>query len=124
MLTPLFPANAAPPAGPYSPAMDCGDFVFCSGQIALDINGKMQNETFEDEVLQVLKNVESLIIASGKTKKDVIKSTVFLTNLNDFSVMNELYAEFFENHKPARSTIQVAALPLNAKVEIEIIIKK
>lgn len=124
MLTPLYPANAAKPAGPYSPAMDTGDFVFCSGQIATDSEGVMQNETFESEVKQVLQNVEALIQSSGTQKQNVVKATVFLTDLNDFAVMNTLYASFFETHKPARSTIQVAKLPLGARIEIEVIIKK
>jgi len=124
MLTTIIPENSAPPVGPYSPAIDCGNFVFCSGQVALDENGIMQNETFSKEVNQVLLNVESLIIASGKTRNDVIKSTVFLTDLNDFAEMNEMYADFFKDHKPARSTIQVAKLPVGARIEIEVIIKK
>lgn len=124
MLTPLFPANAAKPAAPYSPAIDCGDFIFCSGQIALTPSGDMNNASLNDELTQIFYNLDALIVAANCQKTNIAKVTIFMVDLNEYAEMNARYGEYMNGHAPARTTVQVAKLPLNAKVEIEIILKR
>jgi len=114
-------AAAAPAAiGPYSHAVSCGDLVFCSGQIPLDPSaGRLVGEAVDDQTRQVLANLKAVLQAAGSAMDQVIKTTVFLTDMGDFPIVNALYAEAFGDHRPARSTIQVAALPAQARVEIE-----
>lgn len=107
--------------GPYSPAAAAGSFVFLSGQIPKDASGKMIGDTIENATTQVLDNVRSVLAAAGCKPTDVVKSTVFMQDLNDFEGMNKIYAAFFGEHRPARSTVQVAKLPGGARVEIECI---
>ena len=117
------PRNAPPAVGPYSQAIRIGEFLFCSGQIPLDpadpsrpVSGDIKAQTE-----RVLLNVQAILEDQGLSFAHVVKSTVFLTNLADFAGMNEVYARFFTADPPARSTIQVAALPRGASVEIEVI---
>lgn len=111
--------------GPYSQAIQAGNFVFCSGQIPIDPKvGKITTDDFEAQTRQVLANVAAVLAAAGLTTKDVVKSTVFLKDMADFPKLNPLYEAAFAPHKPARSTIQVAKLPLDARVEIEVIAYK
>lgn len=124
MITPLFPANAAKPAAPYSPAMDCGEFVFCSGQIALTPSGEMKDGSLDEELTQVFANIDALILAANCQKTNIAKVTIFMADMNDYAEMNARYAAYMDGHAPARTTIQVAKLPLNAKIEIEVILKK
>lgn len=114
---------AAPPAvGPYSQAVQVGHLLFCSGQIPVDPETKaLVPGDIHAQVEQVLKNITAVLAGANLTLANVVKSTVFLVDLKDFPVMNGLYAHAFGDHKPARSTIQVAALPLGARVEIEVI---
>jgi 2-iminobutanoate/2-iminopropanoate deaminase len=114
---------AAPPAvGPYSQAVQVGHLLYCSGQIPVDPETKALVEgDIHAQVEQVLKNITAVLAGANLTLANVVKSTVFLVDLKDFPVMNGLYAHAFGDHKPARSTIQVAALPLGARVEIEVI---
>jgi 2-iminobutanoate/2-iminopropanoate deaminase len=122
LLEPVLSPNAPAPIGPYSQAVRTRDFLFCSGQIALDpTTGEMKNATVEDETRQVLKNVHAVLGASGATFANVAKTTIFLTNMADFAVVNKIYEEMLGTSRPARSTVQVAALPKNARVEIECI---
>lgn len=120
----LINAPAAPEAiGPYSHAAKVGQLLFCSGQIPLDPDTKaIVPGGIEEQTRQVLANIKALLDSRGVGFSAVVKSTVFLTDLADFPVMNALYAEAFGDHKPARSTIQVAALPLGARVEIECVV--
>lgn len=107
--------------GPYSQAIRVGNFVFASGQLGLDPKtGKLQ-EGVEAQARQVLANVQAVLAAAGTSPDKVVKATVFLTNLADFAKVNALYAEVFQQDPPARSTVQVAALPLGGLVEIEVI---
>jgi 2-iminobutanoate/2-iminopropanoate deaminase len=107
--------------GPYSQAIRVGNFVFASGQLGLDPKtGKLQ-EGVEAQARQVLANVQAVLAAAGTTPANVVKATVFLTNLGDFAKVNALYGEVFQHEPPARSTVQVAALPLGGLVEIEVI---
>lgn len=113
--------DQAPAAiGPYSQAMRSGDLLFTSGQIPIDpASGEMVEGGIEAQVHQVLKNLSAVLEADGMGLSNVVKTTVFLKDLNDFQVLNGLYADYFGDHKPARSTIQVAKLPLDSLVEIE-----
>lgn len=116
-------SETAPAAvGPYSHAVRVGNLLFCSGQIPLDPETRaLVPGGIAEQTRQVLKNIAAVLDAEGLTLQSVAKSTVFLTDLNDFLILNSVYAEAFGEHKPARSTVQVAALPLGAKVEIEVI---
>lgn len=115
--------SQAPDAiGPYSQAVRSGRLLFCSGQIPINpASGRIEAETFEDQARQVLANVTAVLAGAGLTPADVVKSTVFLKDMADFPKLNPLYEAAFGGHKPARSTIQVAALPLGSLVEIEVI---
>jgi 2-iminobutanoate/2-iminopropanoate deaminase len=116
-------SEAAPPAvGPYSQAVRVGSLLFCSGQIPVDPATKaLVPGGIHEQVEQVLKNITAVLAAANLTLAHVVKATVFLVDLKDFAVMNGLYAQAFGEHKPARSTLQVAALPLGSRVEIEVI---
>jgi 2-iminobutanoate/2-iminopropanoate deaminase len=106
--------------GPYSAGVKAGHFVFSSGQIGLDQStGAIVEGGIEAETRQVLTNLSNVLQAAGSSLERVVKTTVFLKDMNDFARMNAIYAEYFKNEPPARSTIQVAALPRNAIVEIE-----
>lgn len=115
--------TAAPQAiGPYSQAVVAGDLVFLSGQIALDPErGRLVDGSIEDETRQVLKNLAAVLAAEGLGLAAVLRTTVYLTDLADFPRVNQTYAEFFQEPFPARATVQVAALPRGAKVEIDAI---
>jgi len=119
-------ADKAPAAlGPYSAAIDVGPFVYCSGQTPIDpATGELVPGTVADQTRQVLTNVAAVLQAAGLALDAVVKTTVFLTNMADFSEMNEVYAEFFAEPFPARSTVAVAGLPKCASVEIEVIAVK
>ena len=114
--------DKAPKAiGPYSQAIKIGDFIFTSGQIALTPNGEMREEDIETQVTQVLTNLKNILEEAGSSLDKVIKTTIFLANMDDFAKVNEIYAKFFGSHKPARSTVAVKTLPKNALIEIEAI---
>lgn len=118
ILTPDAPA----PIGPYSQAIKSGNMLFCSGQVALDPNtGEMKNASIEEETRQVLTNLSAVVSSGGASLGDVVKTTIFLTDLGNFATVNAIYDEFFGASKPARSTVQVSALPKGANVEIECI---
>src|SRR5437764_8739008 len=116
------PAKAAPAAGPYNHAVRVGDLLFCAGQIPLDpATGNLVSGDIKAQTERVLENIK-LILEDQKLKfGNVVKTTVFLTNLAEFAAMNEVYSKYFTADFPARSTIQVAALPRGAAVEIEVI---
>jgi 2-iminobutanoate/2-iminopropanoate deaminase len=113
--------DAAPKAiGPYSQAMTAGKFVFTAGQVALDPKtGELVGTTTSEQTEQVLKNLAAVLQAAGTSLDNVVKTTVYLADMGDFPAMNEVYARHFGPHKPARSTIQAAGLPKNARVEID-----
>ena len=107
--------------GPYSQAIHAGNFVFASGQLGLDPKtGKLQ-EGIEAQTRQVLANLSAVLTAAGSSTDKVVKTTIFLANIADFAQVNALYGEVFKQEPPARSTVQVAALPLGGLVEIEVI---
>src|SRR5260221_7837726 len=116
------PAKSAPAVGPYNHAVRIGDLLFCAGQIPLDpATGNLVAGDIKAQTERVLENVKAILDDQGLSFANIVKSTVFLTNLADFAGMNEIYAKFFTADFPARSTIQVAALPRGANVEIEVI---
>ncbi|MEY4201434.1 MAG: hypothetical protein RLZZ265_3174 [Verrucomicrobiota bacterium] len=116
------PAKGAPAVGPYNHAVRVGDLLFCAGQIPIDpATGQLVPGDIKDQTRRVLENVKCILDDQGLTFANVVKSTVFLTNLADFAGMNEIYSQYFTSDFPARSTIQVAALPRAASVEIEVI---
>ena len=105
--------------GPYSQAIECkpGPMLFLSGLIPLDpLTGSMVNDSVASETHRVLANIEAVLTAGGMARWDVVKTTIYLTDMADFGTVNEIYGEFFGNHRPARATVQVAALPRGARV--------
>ncbi len=114
--------NAPQALGPYSQGIRAGEFVFCAGQVGLDpASGKIVEGGVEAQTRRALQNLSGVLQAAGSSLDRVVKTTVFLANMDDFQKMNAVYAEFFPSTKPARSTVQVARLPRDAAVEIEAI---
>ncbi len=114
------PTPSAPPvAGPYSPAVRAGDWIVLAGQVGLDPQSGRLADGVEAQARQVLANIGAVLGDCGVTLRDVAKTTVFVADMADFATVNAVYAEAFGEHRPARSTIQAAALPANALVEIE-----
>lgn len=114
--------NAPKAVGPYSQAVQMGDFLFCSGQISID---PKSNEVFTGDIKvqteMVMKNIEAVLAASGMNFSNIVKTTIFLTNMADFATVNEIYAKAFTAAPPARSTVAVAGLPKGVNVEIEVL---
>ena len=119
----IIQTDRAPQAiGPYSQAVKARGFVYASGQIPIDpATGQFVAGGITEQTEQVLKNVAALLEASGSSLDKVVKTTVFLADMEEFAAMNEVYARFFSSEPPARATVQAAGLPRNAKVEIEVI---
>ncbi|MCU0495759.1 MAG: RidA family protein [Anaerolineae bacterium] len=114
--------QAPPAAGPYSQAIKAGNLVFTAGQIGFDPKtGAFVEGGIQAQTRQVLANLKAVLAAAGCEFTDVVKTTVFLKDMNDFAAMNEVYAEIMGDHRPARSTVEVARLPRDAHVEIEMI---
>ncbi|MGO4369600.1 RidA family protein [Paenibacillus sp. 2TAB19] len=114
--------DKAPAAiGPYSQAIKLGGLLFTSGQIPLDASGQLVEGGIEEQAHQVFRNLEAVLAAAGATFKDVVKATVFMKDMNDFATVNGIYASYFGDHKPARSAVEVARLPKDVLVEIEVI---
>jgi len=115
-------SNAPGAIGPYSQAIKSSGFVFCSGQIPIDPStGEFVSGGVAEQTEQVLKNLMAVLAAAGSRLENIVKTTVFLADMNDFSAMNEVYGKYFGDTKPARATVQAARLPRDAKVEIECI---
>jgi len=123
MIKRIIQTEQAPAAiGPYSQAIRIGDFLYTSGQIALDPkSGIFLSGEIEDETEQTLKNISAILQAGGVNFENVIKTTVYMSDLNDFTRMNQIYEKYFSTNKPARACVQVAALPKGAKLEIDAI---
>jgi 2-iminobutanoate/2-iminopropanoate deaminase len=120
--TTIKPKNSPAAVGPYNHAVRVGDLLFCAGQIPIDPkDGNLISGDIKVQTDRVLQNVKAILDDQNLTFANVVKSTVFLTNLGDFAGMNEIYAKYFTENFPARSTIQVAALPKGANVEIEVV---
>ncbi|MDI9369475.1 MAG: RidA family protein [Synergistaceae bacterium] len=114
--------NAPAAVGPYSQAIKAGSFLFCSGQLPMDAKtGEFVPGGVTEQAEQVLKNVQAVLEGAGYSLTDVVKATVFATSMGDFAAVNGVYAKFFEKEPPARSFVEVSALPRGALVEIEVI---
>ncbi|WP_449538327.1 RidA family protein [Ferdinandcohnia sp. Marseille-Q9671] len=114
--------NLAPQAiGPYSQGIVVNNMFFSSGQIPLTPNGDLIGGGIKEQTTQVFKNLQAVLSAAGASLQTVVKATVFIKNMDDFAELNEVYGEFFAEHKPARSTVEVARLPKDVLVEIEVI---
>ena len=105
--------------GPYSQAIVSKGFIFCSGQIGLDPKTNDLVEGLEEQTHQVLKNLSEVLKAENSSLEEVVKTTIYLSDINDYAKMNEVYGQYFSNHKPARAAFAVAALPKGALIEIE-----
>jgi 2-iminobutanoate/2-iminopropanoate deaminase len=115
-------ADAPQAIGPYSQAMKHNGLVFISGQIPFDpATGALLTGDIAEQTLRVLKNLSAILTAAGSSTDKVLKTTVFLKDMNDFAEMNKVYGEFFGNHKPARATVEVSRLPRDVSVEIELV---
>jgi len=115
---PMNPPPTTPPIGPYSPVVRAGPWLVCSGQLGV-VAGALVSDAVAAQTNQVLVNLAALLESQGASLSDVVKTTVFLTDMADFAAMNTAYAIAFDGHRPARSTVAVVALPLGADVEIE-----
>lgn len=122
MANTIISTTKAPAAiGPYSQAIQTGNTLFSSGQLGLDPRTGMLPEGIQAQAAQALANVDAILKEAGFERSNVVKTVVFLKNMSDFGVVNELYADFFGNHKPARSCVEVSCLPKNGLVEIEVV---
>jgi 2-iminobutanoate/2-iminopropanoate deaminase len=122
MKTVIHTDKAPPAAGPYSQAVVANGFVYTAGQIGTDpATRQFAGSMIQEQTRQVLNNLVAVLEAAGCTFADVVKATVFLKDMNDFAAMNAIYGEYFQTNPPARSTVQVARLPLDALVEIELV---
>ena len=113
--------NAPAAIGPYSQAIKSNGLIFTSGQIAITPNGELVDRDIKRQTRQVLTNLQNILAEAGSSLDDVIKVTIFLEDMNDFGVVNVIYAEYFGDHKPARSTVAVKTLPKNVLVEMDVI---
>lgn len=113
--------NAPEAIGPYSQAVRQGNFIFFSGQIALRTDGSMAQGGIKEETKQALDNLKAVLESSGASLNDVVKTTIYLTDLNNFKIVNEIYTEYFRENPPARVTVGVANLPKGALIEIDMI---
>ncbi|MEN9281125.1 MAG: hypothetical protein RL594_60 [Bacteroidota bacterium] len=121
-IRPFTAANAAAPIGPYSHGVACsGNLLFLSGQIPLRADGTLVSGTIAEETRQVFENIRTILTSQGADLTSIVKTTVFLKNMDDFAEMNGVYAEQMGDHRPARSAVEVARLPKDVRVEIEVI---
>ncbi len=117
--------NAPAPIGPYSQAVEVGQMVYCSGQIAIDPkSGQVLTGDVKAQAELVMKNIEALLTTANLKFQNIVKTTIFLTDMKDFTLVNEVYGRYFPENPPARSTIAVAGLPKGVQVEIEVIASK
>ncbi len=117
----IFTENAPKAIGPYSQAVFSNDTLYCSGQIALDKNGTLNNQNISDEINQIFENLNAILKQVNMDFSNVVKSTIFLKNMNDFNTVNEIYGKFFDTNPPARETVEVSRLPKDVNIEISII---
>ena len=114
-------SNAPEALGPYSHAVEINGLVYTSGQIPLNVDGEIVSEDVQAQTKQVLENVKAVLEEAGSDLESVVKATIFISNMDDFQQINEVYGSYFSDHQPARSCVEVARLPKNVKVEIEVI---
>tara|TARA_E500000081_G_scaffold142579_1_gene161555 strand:+ start:123 stop:497 length:375 start_codon:yes stop_codon:yes gene_type:complete len=124
MKTKIFTTNAPAAIGPYSQAILSNETLYCSGQIALDKDGNLKNSNIEDETVQIFKNINAILNEVNMTFENIVKSTIFLKNMDDFSTVNSIYEKYFKSSPPARETVEVSRLPKNVNIEISVIAVK
>ncbi len=116
--------NAPAAIGPYSQSVEVDGWLYTSGQVGIDPSvGQLVEGGFEAQAKQVMANLEAVLTSAGATFQDVVKATIYVTDLANFSVLNELYGQAMGDHRPARSTVQVAGLPIGAEVEIDLVVR-
>lgn len=120
----VYTEKAPKPIGPYSQAVIAGDFIYVSGQIAIDSTGKIISGTAAEETKVIMENIQIILKEVGAELYDIVKTSIFMIDLKEFGKVNEVYGSFFRGEYPARETVQVAALPKGAKVEISVIAYK
>ena len=114
--------HAPKPVGPYSQAVRVGNTLYISGQVAIDpISNTIIKNNIEDETTQIMKNIENILKEAGLMFDNVVRTKIYLTNMNDFSAVNNVYGSYFKSNPPARTTIEVSGLPLGVNVEIDMI---
>jgi 2-iminobutanoate/2-iminopropanoate deaminase len=113
--------NAPQPIGPYSQAVKANGMIFTSGQIAINPESNQIADSVAEQTKQVLENLQEVLTAGGSSLEKVVKTTIYIKNMNDFAVINDVYAQYFVKNKPARSTVEVARLPKDVLVEIDCI---
>ncbi len=116
--------NAPQAIGVYSQGVEIGNLIFTSGQIPLTKNGELIKDDFKSESIQIIKNIESILISGGSSLSDIVKITVYLTDLSLFSQLNEVFEQFFIEEPPARSAVEVKGLPMGSRIEMEAIALK
>lgn len=124
MKTKIFTPNAPEAIGPYSQAILSNETLYCSGQIALDKDGNLKNSNIENETVQIFKNINAILNEVNMTFENIVKSTIFLKNMDDFSTVNSIYEKYFKSSPPARETVEVSRLPKNVNIEISVIAVK
>jgi len=117
----IYSKDAPEAIGPYSQAVLSNKTLYCSGQIALDKNGNLRNKNIEEETNQIIKNIEAVLKKAEMNFSNVVKTTIFLKNMNDFNVVNNIYQKLFEKDPPARETVEVSKLPKDVNIEISVI---
>jgi 2-iminobutanoate/2-iminopropanoate deaminase len=120
----IFTPNAPAPIGPYSQAVLVNNTLYCSGQIALNSEGTLDTSSIENETKQIMANINEVLKAAGMNFGNIVKTSIFLTDMNDFATVNVTYSKFFDKDFPARETVQVSALPKGVHVEISVIAVK
>ncbi|SMN19942.1 similar to Saccharomyces cerevisiae YIL051C MMF1 Mitochondrial protein required for transamination of isoleucine but not of valine or leucine [Maudiozyma saulgeensis] len=120
-LTPINASNAPAPAAPYSHAMKAGDFIYLSGQVALTPDNKQLGGPIGQRATQIFENIKTVLADCNSSLERIVKVNIFLTDINDFAEFNKVYGSYFNTHKPARSCVAVAALPLGETVEVEVV---
>ena len=121
----IYSKHAPDPVGPYSQAVQAGNMLFVSGQIAIDqSSGKMVTGNVEEETTQVMKNIGAILTSAGLTFSNIIKCSIFLNDMNNFAKVNEVYGQYFKSEPPARETVEVSRLPKDVNVEISCIAVK
>lgn len=113
--------NAPQAIGPYSQACQVGNFLYTSGQIPLTPDGQLVEGGIVEQTHQVFRNLQAVLAAAGASLQDVVKATIFIKNMDEFAQINEVYASYFKDHRPARSTVEVARLPKDVGIEIELV---
>ena len=117
----IFTKDAPNAIGPYSQAILSNNTLYCSGQIAIDLKGNLKNESIEQETKQIIKNIAAVLKKAEMDFSNVVKTTIFLKDMNDFSIVNNIYQKTFKNKPPARETVEVSRLPKDVNIEISVI---